>query len=107
MGWLRVIIPADFLIQMFVQPLPTFPRLTRVLSRSLRAMAWVLLVLGILLGLAWGALHFWIVPRIGDHRPALERLAQQTLGVPVRIGQISAESTGWAPSFELRDIELP
>jgi uncharacterized protein (TIGR02099 family) len=106
MGWLRVIIPADFLIQMFVQPLPTFPRLTLLLSRSLRFMAWVLLVLGILLGMAWGTLHFWIVPRIGDHRPALERLARQTLGVPVRIGQISAESTGWAPSFELRDIEL-
>jgi uncharacterized protein (TIGR02099 family) len=51
-------------------------------------------------------LHFWIVPRIGDHRPTLEHLAQKTLGVPVRIGQISAESTGWAPSFELRDIEL-
>lgn len=91
---------------MFVQSLPIFSRLTRVLSRSLRAMAWVLLVLGILLGLAWGALHFWIVPRIGDHRPALERLARQTLGVPVQIGQISAESTGWVPSFELRDIEL-
>lgn len=91
---------------MFVSPLPIFPRLTRVLSRLWRALAWVLLVLGMLLGLAWGALHFWIVPRIGDHRPALERLAQQTLGVPVRIGQISAESTGWAPSFELREIEL-
>lgn len=91
---------------MFVPSLPTFPRLTFVLSRLMRALAWVLLVLGVLLGMAWGALHFWIVPRIGDHRPALERLAQQTLGVPVRIGEISAESTGWAPSFELRNIEL-
>jgi uncharacterized protein YhdP len=65
-----------------------------------------LLALGVLLGMAWGALHFWIVPRIEDFRPALERLAQQSIGVPVRIGEISAESTGWAPSFELRDIEL-
>ncbi len=85
---------------------PTFPRLTLVLARLIRAVAWALLVLGLLLGLAWGALHFWIVPRIGDFRPALERLAQQSLGVPVRIGEISAQSTGWAPSFELRDIEL-
>jgi uncharacterized protein (TIGR02099 family) len=92
---------------MFVQSLPTFPRrLTLWLSRLLRFGAWCLLLLGVLLGMAWGALHFWIVPRIGDHRPALERLARQTLGVPVRIGQISAESTGWAPSFELREIEL-
>jgi uncharacterized protein (TIGR02099 family) len=106
MGWLRVIIPADFLIQMFVPSLPTFPRLSLLLSRLVRFLAWVLLVLGFLLGLAWGALHFWIVPRIGDHRPTLERLAQKTIGVPVRIGQISGESTGWAPSFELRDIAL-
>ncbi len=65
-----------------------------------------MLVVGIMIGLAWGALHFWIVPRIGDYRPALERLAQQSIGVPVRIAHISAESTGWAPSFELNGIEL-
>ncbi|MBP8149616.1 MAG: hypothetical protein KAY21_07865, partial [Limnohabitans sp.] len=86
--------------------MPTFPRLSLALSHVIRAIAWVLLVLGVLLGMAWGTLHFWIVPRIGDYRPALERLAQQSIGVPVRIGQISAESTGWAPSFELRNIEL-
>ena len=84
--------------------LPTFPRLRLMLSRLLQAAGWLLLVLGLVIGLAWGALHFWIVPRISDFRPDLERLAQQTLGVPVKIGQISAESTGWAPSFELRDI---
>ena len=86
--------------------LPRFNRLTLVLSRLMRALAWVLLVLGVLLGLAWGTLHFWIVPRISDFRPTLERLAQQTIGVPVRMAHISAESTGWAPSFELREIEL-
>lgn len=91
---------------MFVPSLPTFPRLSLALSRVMRAISWALLVLGVLLGMAWGTLHFWIVPRIGDYRPALERLAQQSIGVPVRIGQISAESTGWAPSFELRNIEL-
>jgi uncharacterized protein (TIGR02099 family) len=68
--------------------------------------SWGLLVLGVLLGMAWGILHLWIVPRIADYRPLLERLAQQTMGVPVRIGALSAQSTGWAPSFELRRIEL-
>jgi uncharacterized protein (TIGR02099 family) len=58
------------------------------------------------LGLAWATLHFWIVPRIAEFRPALESLARQSLGVPVRIGGVSAQSTGWVPSFELRDIEL-
>ena len=91
---------------MVAPSLPLFPRLIHVLSRLARLFAWILLCVGLVLGMGWATLHFWIVPRIGEHRPALERLAQQTLGVPVRIGQISAESTGWAPSFELRDIAL-
>ncbi len=91
---------------MVAPSLPLFPRLIHVLSRLVRLIAWILLCVGLVLGMGWATLHFWIVPRIGEHRPALERLAQQTLGVPVRIGQISAESTGWAPSFELRDIAL-
>jgi uncharacterized protein YhdP len=89
-----------------VLSIPNFPRLTRWLNRGIHTLSWVLLVLGLLLGLAWGVLHLWIVPRIADYRPALERLAQQTMGVPVRIGALSAQSTGWAPSFELRHIEL-
>ena len=67
---------------------------------------WGLLVAGLVLGLAWATLHFWIVPRIAEFRPALESLARQSLGVPVRIGGMSAQNTGWVPSFELRDIEL-
>ena len=86
--------------------LPRFPRLSLWLNRCIHSLSWALLVLGLLLGLAWGVLHLWIVPRIADYRPALERLAQQTMGVPVRIGEISAQSTGWVPSFELRHIEL-
>jgi uncharacterized protein (TIGR02099 family) len=65
-----------------------------------------LLIAGLLLGMAWACLHFWIVPRISEFRPALESLARQSLGVPVRIGVLSARSTGWMPSFELREIEL-
>ncbi|WP_233255025.1 YhdP family protein [Limnohabitans sp. T6-5] len=86
--------------------LPRFPRLNAAFSRAWRVLAWGLLALGLVLGMAWGVLHFWIVPRIGDYRPDLERLAGRSIGVPVRIGQLTAESTGWAPSFELRDIEL-
>lgn len=65
-----------------------------------------MLVAGLVLGMAWATLHFWIVPRIAEFRPALENLARQSLGVPVSIGGVSAQSTGWVPSFELRDIEL-
>lgn len=85
-------------------PLPLNPPLW--LRRLVQTLAWLLLVLGLCLGAAWAALHAWIVPRIADFRPALERLATQAVGRPVRVGDIAAQSTGWAPSFELRDIRL-
>ena len=85
---------------------PTEAPLRPWLARAVRLVLWGLLVAGLVLGLAWATLHFWIVPRIAEFRPALESLARQSLGVPVRIGGISAQSTGWVPSFELSDIEL-
>lgn len=82
-------------------------------SRALRLSAavvkwslWLLLAASLLLALAWGALHSFIVPRIGDLRPALEIRAGQVLGVPVRIGAISARSEGLIPSFTLEDVVL-
>jgi uncharacterized protein (TIGR02099 family) len=82
-------------------------------SRSLKFFAaavkwslWLLLAASLLLALAWGALHGWIVPRIGEFRPALEMQAARALGVPVRIGAITARSEGLIPSFELRDVVL-
>ena len=85
---------------------PLLPHLSRWLERLFRTVAWMLLAVGLLLGLAWGALHVWIVPRIEDFRPTLENLARQQLGLSVQIGQLRAESTGWVPSLELRDIQI-
>lgn len=51
-----------------------------------------------------GVLHGWIVPRIGEWRPQLESLASRTLGLPVRIGSITARSEGLVPRFELGDV---
>jgi uncharacterized protein (TIGR02099 family) len=67
---------------------------------------WLLLAAWLVLALAWGALHVWIVPRIGELRPDLEREASRVLGVPVRIGRIEALSGGLNPSFELSDVVL-
>jgi uncharacterized protein (TIGR02099 family) len=82
-------------------------------SRSLKTFAaavkwslWLLLAAWLVLALAWGALHGWIVPRIGEFRPALEAQATRVLGVQVRIGGISARSEGLIPTFELRDVVL-
>lgn len=60
----------------------------------------------LVLGVAWGALHWWIVPRIGEFRLQLETHATRVLGVPVRIGAVQAHSTGLIPSFELTDVQL-
>lgn len=57
-------------------------------------------------GLAWGALHWLIVPRIGEFRPQLQAYAERVLGVPVRIGNLTAQSSGMIPSFELTDVAL-
>jgi uncharacterized protein (TIGR02099 family) len=69
-------------------------------------MWWLFLVLAIVFALAWGALHGLIVPRIGDLRPNLENRLTQALGVPVRIGSITAQSQSLIPSFELLDVRL-
>ncbi|MFY7873590.1 MAG: DUF3971 domain-containing protein, partial [Limnohabitans sp.] len=77
-----------------------------VLGRIGRLLTWMLLALGLLLALGWGVLHVWIVPRIAEYRGPLQTLASQAVGLPVRIGQVQALTTGWVPSLALSDIEL-
>ena len=85
------------------------PRPSRLLKLAAATAPWLLgLVLGmwLVLGMAWGVLHGWIVPRIAEFRPQLEATAGRLLGAPVRIGSIAA-TPGWlVPSFELRDVVL-
>jgi uncharacterized protein (TIGR02099 family) len=66
----------------------------------------LMLALGLVLTLAWGTLHGWIVPRIGEYRAFIEERAEQALGVPVRLGAISARTEGLIPTFELGDVVL-
>jgi uncharacterized protein (TIGR02099 family) len=80
--------------------------LLKTMSTVARWSLSLLLVAWLVFGLAWGALHWLIVPRIGEFRPQLEAKAAQVLGVPVRIGAITAYSTGMIPSFELTDVKL-
>jgi len=79
--------------------LKTWSSLTRWLLAAV-VLAWLLL------GLAWGALHWVIVPRIGEFRPQLESRVSQALGVRVRVGAVQAQSKGMVPSFELTDVTL-
>ena len=66
----------------------------------------LLLAFWLLLATVWGVLHGFIVPRISEYRPQLESLAARTLGVPVRIGTITARSQGLMPVFELGQVSL-
>ncbi|MDB5954998.1 YhdP family protein [Ramlibacter sp.] len=85
-------------------PIPS--RTLRFCAAAIKWSLWLLLAAASLLALAWGGLHGFIVPRIGDLRPQVEIRASRILGVPVRIGAISARSEGLVPSFTLQDVEL-
>lgn len=86
-------------------PVLSAPRL-RWLAVAVRGVLWLAALTCLLLGLSWWVLHGWIVPRIGDYRAQLEARASTVLGVPVLIGQITAQSVGLIPSFELKDVTL-
>jgi uncharacterized protein (TIGR02099 family) len=85
-------------------PLPSRP--LKAYAAAAKVSLWVLLAAWLALALAWGALHGFIVPRIGELRPDLEREAGRVLGVPVRIASIEARSEGLIPSFELKGVVL-
>src|SRR3954465_4105836 len=93
------------LSDVFMNATPPNPsRALRMFAAAAKVSLWLLLAPALLLALARGALHEFIVPRIGELRPALEIRASRALGVPVRIGSISAVSEGLIPSFTLRDV---
>src|SRR3954469_5638043 len=85
---------------------PSPSRFLRTYAAAAKWSMWLLATAWLVLLLAWGALHGWIVPRIGELRPELEIEAGRVLGVPVRIGRIAARSEGLVPSFELGDVVL-
>ena len=86
---------------------PVLPSLRmRWIAVTVRGLLWLVATAWLLFGVSWLVLHGWIVPRIGEFRPQLEAQASKALGVPVRIGQITARSLGMVPSFELRDVTL-
>jgi uncharacterized protein (TIGR02099 family) len=67
---------------------------------------WGSLMLCSLFALAWIAIYGLIVPRIGEFRPQLENRLTSALGVPVRIGDITAQVHGFIPTFSMRQVRL-
>ena len=85
-------------------PLPS--RRLKVIAALAKGVLWLLLAAWLVLALAWGALHAFIVPRIGELRPELEMRASRALGIEVRIGRIEAVTEGLMPTFELTNVVL-
>ncbi len=81
-------------------------RLLKITAATARWLLGLLIAAWLLLALSVVVLHAWIVPRIGDYRGALEAQASKAIGVPVRIGSITARSDSLFPAFELRDVVL-
>ncbi|MDO4718883.1 MAG: hypothetical protein Q4B08_15150, partial [Propionibacteriaceae bacterium] len=72
----------------------------------MKAVLWLMVALALLAMLAWGVLHWAIVPRIDDFRPRLERLATRALGAPVTVGRIEAVANGLVPAVALHDLAV-
>lgn len=95
-------------------PIAPAPRTLKTLSVVARLCLWLVFLAWGLFVLTWAALNWWIVPRIGEWRPELERWASSTVGAPVKVGEIRADNTSsglgflpaFMPSFELRDVQL-
>jgi len=101
-------------------PSPITPsmRTHQMLSVATRLLLWAVLAAWALFALTWGALHVWIVPRVDQWRPDLERWAARAVGVPVRVARLSADSgagghrwlpdalPGLAPRITLHGVSL-
>ncbi len=91
-----------------MQPMPVIgpSRWLRFTTAVIALLWWPCVIATLLFALAWGALHGLIVPRIGDLRPNLENQLTKALGVPVQIGNITAQFNLLAPAFEFTDVRL-
>ena len=59
-----------------------------------RAVLWLLLAAWLLLFVGWLSLHWLILPHIEEWRPQIEARASAMVGAPIKIGAISAHSSG-------------
>lgn len=87
--------------------LPPVPStLLKLASAVARWSLVVMLSAWFILAAMWCALHWIIVPRIGDFRAQVETRVSSVLGTPVKIGAITALSVGLIPSIEFSNVKL-
>ncbi|MFN3567152.1 MAG: hypothetical protein ACK4V1_14350, partial [Burkholderiaceae bacterium] len=78
--------------------------------RALRMTFKAAFVAAVVAYFAFGALllatRYWLMPRIDEYRPALEREASRLLGADVRVGRIDAGWRAFNPHLRLADVRL-
>lgn len=79
------------------------PAMLRTIAR---AAAWTAGCLMVVVAAAVLALHVWILPRIDDFRPRLEKIASAALGLTVKIEEIALVRQGLQPVVELRRVRF-
>src|SRR6185436_9492639 len=89
-----------------LSPRSARPARWTLVRSTVRAFLWLLLAAWLVLFVGWLSLHWLILPHIEEWRPTIEARASAMLGVPIRIGAISAQSSGWVPAMELRDVRV-
>ena len=87
-------------------PVSTSDSRTDSIYRVMKRVLWLLVSAWVLLVLVWGSLHVFIVPRIDDYRPLLQKQASHTLGLRVEIAKVSVLGGWWAPQLRIQDIQL-
>ncbi len=78
----------------------------RSIRLALRAL-WIALVLAwFAFGALWLVTRYYLMPRIDEYRPALEREASRLLDANVRIARIESGWIGFNPLLQLDDVQI-
>lgn len=78
----------------------------RGIRLALRAL-WIALILAwFAFGALWLATRYYLMPRVDEYRPALEREASRLLGANVRIARIESGWIGFNPLLRFDDVQI-
>jgi len=72
--------------------------------RIYRALTWMVLLAGLLLGVAVLVLRYWILPDISSHRETIARVLSEATRQQIGIGGISANWDGLRPQLALSQV---
>lgn len=77
-----------------------------VFSKVLRCLLWGVLAIYALVAITFLGLRHWVLPRIDQWRPQIERHVSDALGARVQIGAIAADWSGLNPRLHLSAVRL-